>query len=247
MADLPNILQGTRWWETSARQWQNLVRVVERFDNLTTGPGLLLERKGRHSVIRLRGDGQLPKPSLRRVAILGVDESAGSIEAREVRYDDKPPQKGRFAFAGGEFTAYPMPGIDIEQFSDAVLEGGVLTAEVTLFDARRIEDEWFVQTTGGGGGGVFPVELDLDYTPPDGPGGPGSASTSASWLYVMKRPITGEVLLRGVSLDATQHVSARIIGRMNYATFGLAAYIPPYTTPSLIWCNETISTGVCSG
>ena len=53
MADFPNIRRGTRWEDTKAREWQNLMDAAHGIASITVQPPLQQYRTGRHVNIRL--------------------------------------------------------------------------------------------------------------------------------------------------------------------------------------------------
>jgi len=69
VADFPNIRRGTRWEDTKAREWQNLMDAAHGIASITVQPPLQQYRTGRHVNIRL---GPMERPVISRGLIGGV-------------------------------------------------------------------------------------------------------------------------------------------------------------------------------
>lgn len=145
MHDFPTIREDDKWSDTSARQWTNLVKVVEAFANLEVGAGLI--RKSTPNGVRIElTPGTLDRlDTYRRVCPVEMDPDGRFMRVRAVKYHQSPPTPNELAWASQPFIAYPAVGCQLVEFASAVYDDALdPTADAVILDCRKIGDFWYV-------------------------------------------------------------------------------------------------------
>lgn len=154
MPNYPDIQTGTKWWNTTAAAWQELMTDVEGLGTISVGPGLAIDKTSSGLAIRLDLDQIRPTASRKRVAVIRIVVPSGpedettpnyrSIIVREVRYAASPPIEGEYAFHGPEFHAWPQIGTELDDFFAFALGDRPLQSDTPMLTADRLNDFWFV-------------------------------------------------------------------------------------------------------
>lgn len=158
MANYPDIRTGTRFGDTSARQWQAAFHSLEGVVGMTAGPGLNIIRSG--DAIEVRLDPQLERLLLPSVTVVVTEkpvEGDKALTVRRVIYGPSVPVAGEYQWADETtFVVFPEVGSVPADFADLVwaptneqdepitpLPPPTLAAQ--FLRARRRGEFWFVE------------------------------------------------------------------------------------------------------
>lgn len=164
MGDYPDIRRGSQMGDTSARQWQNLMRDIRALAGLQVGDGLEYTKIGEVMQLSLVPEILQWQPMTRTVVLVEpVDLTSMVLSVREVRYRNIPPtvlvepvdpdnpaaDEMQYTWHEAVFPAFPEYGykpIDYEPYFWDIEQDGVPDERAVFFKARFERDLWILDT-----------------------------------------------------------------------------------------------------
>jgi len=170
--EFPTIRSGTKWWQTKAAHWQELVRAVKALANISVGSGMTMSFTDGGLRLELASQDELPRSVYQRVAVVELCENPEQcMMVRRVGHASIPPIQDDMAFHDAAFGAYPDVGTSRSDFDGFLWDADRPASGIILLDAYRVGGLWFVKLPVAGQAVRYVVVR--TYTNPD-----------ASWVIV---------------------------------------------------------------